>query len=110
MDATRGRHLVASHWSDTWVTDAIRIKIRDLNGDVLDDLALFFRKKDLLHGGVLNKNSDTGVLLGQLNDGTQIKGSDSLRVCQNSTGRETCHQTTLVTHPAEGVLEAASRP
>ncbi len=57
-----------------------KIKIQDINGDGLDDLALVFRTDDLVDGGALGPESAMGILVGQLLDGTPLEGFDSLRI------------------------------
>ncbi len=44
------------------------------------------------------------------NSGHEFASPIGFETYQNSSGRETCHQTTLVTHTAEGVSESASCP
>ena len=55
-------------------------RLRDLNHDGLDDLLVGFSISDLVDGGALDASSVEGRLTGELLDGTQIIGSDVVRM------------------------------
>lgn len=58
----------------------IRVAQEDVDGDGNLDLLLFFRIPDLLNDGALNEDSTDLALTGKLMDGTDIVGSDSVRI------------------------------
>jgi hypothetical protein len=64
----------------------IRSNQDDVNDDGLLDLALFFSLAEMVDNGVLGPLSEEAILTGMLLDGTQITGSDLLRIMPKSKG------------------------
>ena len=62
----------------------LRFSEEDVTGDGLDDLILKFSIQEMIANGVLGPVTEEGLLTGSTIGGTEIFGSDSIRVLSNT--------------------------
>ena len=79
----------------------LRWSIDDLNNDGWDDLSLKFSMRDLVGNMVLGDMSIEGYLAGQLFDGTEIAGRESIRIVPGA------HTANTVPEPSSLLLAVA---
>ena len=88
----------------------LRWSIDDVNNDGWDDLSLKFSMRDLVGNMVLGDMSVEGYLAGQLFDGTEIAGRESIRIVPGAHTFNTIPEPSGLLLAVAGVLLlAASR-